>query len=104
MTEPARLPNFVDGRLAPPHSGRYLDVHEPATGEVVAKVPDSDASDVEQAVAAAGRAFPAWSATPATERARVLMRLAQLIEQHLDELAALESKDTAKPVSPARSG
>ena len=67
MTEPARLPNFVDGRLAPPHSGRYLDVHEPATGEVVAKVPDSDATDVEQAVAAAKRAFPAWSSTDSEE-------------------------------------
>ncbi len=98
-----RLPNLVDGRLAPPVTQRWLEVHEPATGEVVAHVPDSDAADVEAAVAAAKRAFPAWSATPAAERARHLLRLAQLVELKLDELAALESVDTGKPVSLARS-
>ncbi|HET9483753.1 MAG TPA: aldehyde dehydrogenase [Xanthomonadales bacterium] len=101
--DPTRLPNLVDGRLAPPQSGQYLDVHEPATGEVIARAPDSDAADVESAVAAAKRAFPAWSATSATERSRLLMRLADLVEQQLGELAALESRDTGKPVALARS-
>src|SRR5688572_7908876 len=101
--EPTRLSNLVDGRLAPPRAGRYLDVHEPATGAVVAHAPDSDDDDVEAAIAAAKRAFPAWSATPATERARLMNRLADLVERDLEALAALESRDTGKPVSLARS-
>ena len=99
---PPRLANLIEGRLAPPLSDRWLDVHEPATGEVVAQVPDSDAADVQAAVAAAKRAFPAWSATPAAERARLMLRLAQLVEERLDELALLESRDTGKPVTLAR--
>ncbi|MCQ4167128.1 aldehyde dehydrogenase [Tahibacter harae] len=96
------LSNLIDGRLQAPVNGRYLDVIEPATGEVYTRCPDSDAADVALAAAAAQRAFPAWSQTPAAERARLLERLAERIEQHLEEFALAESRDSGKPLQLAR--
>jgi aminomuconate-semialdehyde/2-hydroxymuconate-6-semialdehyde dehydrogenase len=103
MTEPATLANLIDGRPIAPNDGRYLDVHEPATGAVFARCPDSSASDVDAAVAAAARAHPAWAAMPAEQRAMLLNRLADRIEAELESLAELESRDTGKPVRLARS-
>ncbi|MGH8234835.1 MAG: aldehyde dehydrogenase [Rhodanobacteraceae bacterium] len=97
--EPLTLANLIDGTLCAPESGTYLDVHEPATGRVYAHCPDSDARDVELAVAAAQRAAPAWAALSANERARHLHRVADAIEAHFDDLAREESRDTGKPVS-----
>ena len=97
------LANLIDGRLRPAASGRWLDVFEPATGAVFARCPDSDASDVDAAVAAATRAAPGWAATPAEQRARLLERLAALVERELDALARLESRDSGKPVKLAHS-
>ncbi|HEX7151155.1 MAG TPA: aldehyde dehydrogenase [Thermoanaerobaculia bacterium] len=94
--------NFIDGKFVPPVHGQYLDDIGPATGEVIARIPDSDAADVANAVAAAERAFKTWSRTPASERSRLLLKLADLIEQHLDELAQLESRDNGKPVALAK--
>lgn len=98
-----RISNYVDGQLVPPASGGYLAGLEPATGKPLAEVPDSAEADVDCAAQAASRAFPAWSHTPAAERSRVLTRIADLIERDVDELARLESRDTGKPVSLARS-
>lgn len=97
-----RFTNFIGGEEVPPLSGRYLDVVEPATGRVYAGVPDSDASDVERAVSVAGRAFPGWSAVPDAERARLLLRLADLIDAHSERLARAESIDTGKPIALCR--
>ncbi len=97
------LANLIDGKLAAPASGVYLDVFEPATGMVYARCPDSDSRDVEAAVAAAARAAPAWAALSASERARHLHRLADAVETRLDELAREESRDNGKPVKLARS-
>lgn len=97
-----RLANFIDGKFAPPRSGAYFDDLEPASGKAIAEIPDSDRPDVDDAVAAAQRAFPSWSRTRAEERSRILLRLADLIEQNLDALAELESRDNGKPVSLAR--
>ncbi|MFZ0872679.1 MAG: aldehyde dehydrogenase [Rhodanobacter sp.] len=99
---PIQLANLIDGRLQAPLNDAWLDVHEPATGAVFAHCPDSDAADVEAAVAAAGRAAAGWANTPIDERARLLHRLADLIEARLEEFAALESRDSGKPVSVAR--
>ena len=98
-----RLANLIDGRLVPPHAGHWLAVFEPATGEVFAECPDSDAADVSAATDAAQRAASGWAATPVEQRARLLQRLADLIEARLDEFAALESRDSGKPVKLARS-
>lgn len=94
--------NLIGGRLVAAQSGRWLESVEPATGSAWARVPDSDTADVDAAVSAARSAFPAWAGTPATERARLLLRLADLIERDLDKLAQAEARDTGKPVTLAR--
>lgn len=96
------LANLIDGAAVPAGAGRSLEVVEPATGHVIARVPDSDADDVDRAVAAALRAFPAWSAAAAAERSRHLLRLAELVERDLEALARMESIDTGKPITLAR--
>ncbi len=98
-----RIQNYIDGAFRDPGSGGWLDVYEPATGEVYAQAPASDATDVEHAYEAAARAFDAWSGTPAYDRAQVLYKLAGLITDNLEELARAESRDTGKPISVARS-
>lgn len=97
-----RLANLIDGRLQGPWGDQWLPVHEPATGAVFAQCPDSSAADVDAAAKAAQRAAPAWAATPADERARLLHRLADLIEARLEAFAALESRDSGKPAALAR--
>ncbi|MCX5691341.1 MAG: aldehyde dehydrogenase [Planctomycetota bacterium] len=96
-----RLDHFIDGKSVPPANGGYLPCIEPGTGLVYAQVADGSAADVEAAVAAATRAFPAWAATSAAERGAMLDRLADLIDAHLDEFAAAESKDSGKPIATA---
>src|SRR6478735_2167543 len=98
-----KIRNFIDGQFVEPVGSKYLDNIEPATGKPYSQVPDSDARDVELAVAAADNAFPAWSKTPAAERSRLLLRIADLIERDLDKLARAESIDTGKPLALARS-
>ncbi|HEX2122168.1 MAG TPA: aldehyde dehydrogenase family protein, partial [Thermoanaerobaculia bacterium] len=97
-----RLANFIGGAFVEPAGGAYFDDIEPATGKVLAQIPDSDARDVDAAVKAAKQAFPMWSRMPAEQRSRLLLKLADLIEQNLEELAVLESRDNGKPVSLAR--
>lgn len=97
-----RLANFIGGAFVPPASGAYFDDVNPATAEVVAEIPDSDGRDVDHAATAARGAFEAWSRTPAEQRSRVLLKLADLIEKNLDELARTESCDNGKPLSLAR--
>ena len=97
------LANFIDGAMVPPAAGHYLDKVDPATGAVFARVPDSDATDVAAAVAAADRAFEGWSHTPAAERSRFLIAIADRIDQRLDELARAESIDTGKTLALATS-
>ncbi len=97
-----RLKNYIAGRLIEPQSGDYLDNYDPATGEVYSQVPDSDEEDVELAVAAASDAFPTWSHTPAAERSRILLKIADLIEVNLERLAKAECVDTGKPLTLAR--
>src|SRR6266850_1903543 len=100
-TDP-RIRNFIDGQFVEPAGGKYLDNIEPATGKPYSQVPDSDDRDVELAVAAAEKAFADWSRTSATERSRILLRIADLIERDLEKLARAESIDTGKPFSLAR--
>lgn len=97
-----RLANLIDGRLQAPVHDAWLDVHEPATGKAFAHCPDSDATDVAAAVAAASQAAAGWASTPIEQRAHLLHRLADLIEARLEEFAVLESRDSGKPVSLAR--
>jgi aminomuconate-semialdehyde/2-hydroxymuconate-6-semialdehyde dehydrogenase len=98
-----KIKNYINGELVAPISKQYLDNYNPAIGEVYSHVPDSDERDVAMAVAAAEKAFPKWSVTPAEERSRLLLRLAELIDQNLDKLALAESIDNGKPVWLAKS-
>ncbi len=97
-----KLSNYIDGKLTAPVSGRYLDNIEPAAGTAYSQLPDSDEQDVALAVAAATRAAPAWAATPIEKRSALLHRIADLIEQRLEELARAESIDNGKPIALAR--
>ncbi|MDX2114750.1 MAG: aldehyde dehydrogenase [Planctomycetota bacterium] len=94
--------NFIGGQFVASAGGRTLDNIEPATASHLGTIPDSDESDVRSAVDAAARAFPAWSATPVADRARILARVADLIDRDLEALARDESIDTGKPISLAR--
>lgn len=96
------LANYINGELVPPAGGQYLDNHDPSTGQAYSRVPDSDAADIEAAVVAAEAAFPKWSTTPAAERSRVLLRLAELIERDTEKLARAECIDNGKPLAIAR--
>ena len=94
--------NFINGTFEDPLSGGFLPNYEPSSGTVYTNVARSDYSDLERAVSAASNAFDSWSLTPIEERSRILIRLADLIEKHLDDLALAESVDTGKPLSLAR--
>jgi aminomuconate-semialdehyde/2-hydroxymuconate-6-semialdehyde dehydrogenase len=94
--------NYINGEFVEPISGKYLNNIEPATGRAYSQVTDSDAGDVDLAVAAAEKAFRNWSQTPANDRSCVLLRIAELIERDLEKFARAESIDTGKPISLAR--
>lgn len=97
-----RLLHSIGGTQTPAQSGRWLDVHEPASGRVFAEVAAGDAADVAAAVAAAESAFPAWSALPNSERAHWLDRLAEALEARIDDFAHAEARDGGKPYALAR--
>ena len=95
---------FINGQWVPARSGRTFATVNPATEEVIAQVAEADAADVEAAVRAARDAFDhgPWPRMDARERGRLMLRLCELIEAEIDELAALESLDNGKPVKDAR--
>lgn len=104
MSEVKVLSQHIGGAPRAPHSGEYLDDLAPARGELIARIPRGDAHDVAAAVSSAEDAMSgAWGQTGAGERAALLDRVADILEARLDELAALESEDTGKPISLARS-
>ena len=81
------IPNFIGGAWTPSSATEHLPVLNPASGEELGRTPLSKRADVDAAVRAATAAFPAWRATPAVERARVLFRLKALMDEHREELA-----------------
>ena len=93
------LAHYINGTLAEPASSRYLDNIDPSTGSVYSKIPAGDAADVQLAVEAAEGAFASWSQMPAADRSRILVRLADLIQEHREALAEAECVDNGKPRS-----
>tara|TARA_R110000850_G_scaffold16697_3_gene51783 strand:+ start:12768 stop:14213 length:1446 start_codon:yes stop_codon:yes gene_type:complete len=93
------IKNYINGKMRPPLSGDWVDNYDPSCGEVYGKIPNSSAVDVEEAVNASAKAFQAWSKTSVDERSKILLKIADLIEEKLDMLAAAESKDNGKPVT-----
>ncbi|MDF3834396.1 aldehyde dehydrogenase family protein [Cupriavidus basilensis] len=93
---------FIDGRFVDALAGGTIDVYNPHDGSVITSIAAAESADVDLAVAAATRAFPAWSRMAAAERGRLLLKLADKIEQYGDELAHLESLDTGHPIRDSR--
>jgi malonate-semialdehyde dehydrogenase (acetylating) / methylmalonate-semialdehyde dehydrogenase len=98
----AELENFVDGSWVRPRSTARLDVPNPSTGELLARVPRSGAEDVDLAVRAARTAFLAWRSVPVPERARRVLSLRNLLEEHADELARSVVRENGKTLEEAR--
>ncbi|WP_157659098.1 aldehyde dehydrogenase family protein, partial [Thauera butanivorans] len=94
----ARYDNFIGGRWVSPVKGQYFDVVTPISGQVYTQAARSTAEDIELALDAAHAAFPAWSKTPAAERANILLRIAERIEQNLERLAYAETVDNGKAI------
>jgi len=95
---PYHLENYIGGNFTAPISGKYIDNVNPATGEVYGQIPDSDEKDIEAAVTAARKAFPAWSNTSNETRFSILNKIAEGIDAHLNNLALAETNDNGKPL------
>lgn len=96
------MKNLVDGELVESTGGEWERVVNPANEEVIGEVPKGTTADVDRAVAAADRAFAPWAETTPGERAALLNELADVLEEHAEELAQLESKNVGKPVPLSR--
>ncbi|HWW83464.1 MAG TPA: aldehyde dehydrogenase family protein, partial [Vicinamibacterales bacterium] len=96
------LDNFIGGRWVKAQTTEFFDVHNPALGEVIGRTPLSSAADVDAAVQAASRAFPAWRETPVGSRAQVLFRFKALLEQHFTDLARTVTTEHGKTLDEAR--
>lgn len=102
LRSPIRHQLFIDGRFVEAESGQTLPTLNPHDNSVIADVAMAGAADIDKAVAAARRAFPAWARMAAADRGRILLRLADLIEANAEELARLESLDTGHPLKDSR--
>jgi betaine-aldehyde dehydrogenase len=98
-TEQLHVKSFIDGSLVDAADGRTMPIVDPATGEEIGVAADAGKEDVDRAVAAAVRAFPAWSTATPQERSLALLRIADVVEAHAEELASLESRDAGKPLA-----
>src|ERR687885_1366141 len=94
--------NLVGGEWVDSSGGETMEVLNPATGETVAEVPRGTADDVDRAVEAAKKALPEWLETTPAERGEALLKLGDLLDEHADELAQLESTNVGKPLPAAR--
>ena len=102
MSTITRMKNFVGGKWVDAAEGGTMEVINPATGETIAEVPRGTQADVDRAVEAAKKAFEEWRDTTPGERAEMLLKLADLIDEKAEELAELESRNVGKPLSYAR--
>lgn len=93
-----KIQNYINGAFVAPQEGKYFDNIEPAKGEVYSQIPNSQAADVEAAVAAAKNAFPGWSKMSIEERGDWMMKIADGIKARMDEFVTAESRDNGKPV------
>jgi malonate-semialdehyde dehydrogenase (acetylating)/methylmalonate-semialdehyde dehydrogenase len=94
--------NFVGGKWRPGHSLETMEVFNPATSEVLSKVPLANAEDVDAAVAAAAAAFPDWRRTPPQNRIQYLFKFRALLEKHAEEIARLTTQENGKTLVESR--
>lgn len=95
---PYHLENFIGGNFIGPLSAAFIDNINPATGAVTGQIPNSNKKDIDVAVAAAKKAFPAWSVTTTEKRFIILNKIAELIDENLEALALAETNDNGKPL------
>eukprot|EP00735_Rhodelphis_limneticus_P007831 TRINITY_DN204_c0_g1::TRINITY_DN204_c0_g1_i1::g.1703::m.1703 TRINITY_DN204_c0_g1::TRINITY_DN204_c0_g1_i1::g.1703 ORF type:complete len:496 (-),score=88.03,sp/Q9H2A2/AL8A1_HUMAN/49.48/5e-167,Aldedh/PF00171.17/2e-175,DUF1487/PF07368.6/1.1,DUF1487/PF07368.6/0.04,DUF4239/PF14023.1/0.092,LuxC/PF05893.9/0.19 TRINITY_DN204_c0_g1_i1:31-1482(-) len=100
--EVTKLTNFINGECVAPHNNQYIENINPATTKVICLVPRSAAEDVNHATQSALDAYHVWSRKSHTERAAFLDKIADAIEANKEELARMESEDTGKPITVAR--
>jgi malonate-semialdehyde dehydrogenase (acetylating)/methylmalonate-semialdehyde dehydrogenase len=91
-----KVPNYINGAWVESTATNWSDVVNPATGEVIAKSPSSDAAEVARAVEAAAAAYPAWRRTPPEDRIQPLFKLKMLLEDHIDELGRIITQENGK--------
>ncbi|MFO7304824.1 MAG: aldehyde dehydrogenase family protein [Gammaproteobacteria bacterium] len=102
LKKPLEAKMFIGGEWCEAAGGQWLTTVDPATGQEIGRFPEAASEDVDRAVVAAAEAQPRWAETPPAERARILWRIAELMEAHIDELSELESLDQGKPLYVAR--
>ena len=96
------ITNFIHGKAIAPQVENFGDVHNPSTGEVIAKTPFSQAHDVDAAVESAGKAFPSWSDTPAPTRAKILFECRRRVAENLEALSQLICEENGKTFGEAK--
>jgi 1-pyrroline dehydrogenase len=94
--------NLIGGEFVDAADGGTAEIINPATGETIAEVPQGTEADVDRAVEAAKKAWPGWKETTPQERSEILLKLADLIDEHTEELAEIESRNVGKPIAAAR--
>ncbi|MFP2770900.1 CoA-acylating methylmalonate-semialdehyde dehydrogenase [Oceanisphaera sp. KMM 10153] len=97
-----QVPLLIGGKMVPSRTEQWLEVNNPATQKVIARLPCATAAEVEAAVAAASDAFVTWKETPVPERARLMLRYQALLKEQHDEIARLLSRDTGKTFEDAK--
>src|SRR5262245_15825629 len=102
VTQSVVVPCLIAGRFEIAAAPQRGDVFNPSTGSVQAQVPLCTAADIDRAVRSAAEALPAWSETPAVDRARVMFRFRELLGTHSEELAALVTREHGKTIAEAR--
>ncbi|MGZ5389209.1 MAG: aldehyde dehydrogenase family protein, partial [Aeromicrobium sp.] len=93
------ITNFIDGATSAAADGRTYDVIDPTTAQVYAKAPLSGEADIDRANKAAAKAFESWRDTTPYERQKAMLKLAAAVEERAEEIGAVESKDTGKPLA-----
>ncbi|WP_265949118.1 CoA-acylating methylmalonate-semialdehyde dehydrogenase [Dechloromonas sp. A34] len=102
MNTPRQLEHFIDGHTVPASGARWAEVFNPASGQVEARVPLASADETRKAIAAAAAAWPAWADTPPLRRARILFKFRELLERHIDDLAAIITAEHGKVLADAK--
>jgi malonate-semialdehyde dehydrogenase (acetylating)/methylmalonate-semialdehyde dehydrogenase len=97
-----KVPNYINGQWRDSTASEFVDVVNPATGEIIARTPLSDAAEVTSAIDAAAAAFPEWRRTPPEDRIQPLFKLKALLEDHLDELGRIIAQENGKTVTEAK--
>ncbi len=99
-----KILNYINGELLEPVSKQFMDNFDPSTGSVYSLIPDSDERDVELAVKAADEAYENWSSFSPEKRSKIMVRISELMEKHIDKLAEAETVDQGKPLWLSKTG